>query len=361
MTPEARSDRLVLFLGSGFSAHLGLPTSSKLQDHLFECHGDNEEATRLEEFITSRIKEFWEKVFGWRDGQPRPSLEDHFTQIDFAANSGHSLGHSYGPKKLRAIRRMTIHRVLKLLDEHSDLVPSLDGFFRRLIDRFDLTVVTTNWDILTERCLARCGPFHYGVGQRNVNGELTPARGVPIFKLHGSGNWAYCECCRTVSSAELDLGKIAIHFQLLMEPEDFQLFPGGDQVAHDLENMEFRQCLLCGGRWSTRVATFSYRKDLSVAAFQAQWEDARWNMCQADRWLFVGYSMPEADIEIRHLLKSAQLARRDPAQPGIEVVLKNCPPAGERYRRFFGLRKSAIFHCGLDRWISSRLSEFCAG
>jgi hypothetical protein len=43
-------------------------------------------------------------------------VEDHFTQIDLAANSGHYLGHDYNPKRLRALRRFTIHRMFKLLD-----------------------------------------------------------------------------------------------------------------------------------------------------------------------------------------------------------------------------------------------------
>jgi NAD-dependent SIR2 family protein deacetylase len=313
---------------------------------------------RREDFITARIKEYWQGVFGWRDGEPMPSLEDHFTQIDLAANSGHTLGHSYGPKKLRAIRRMTIHRVFKLLDEHSNLVPSLDEFFSSLIEHFDLTVVTTNWDILAERCLERRGRFKYLIGERYLSGRPDLMAGISILKLHGSANWGYCECCRNLITPELGLGKIAINFQLLLEPDDFRLFPGGEDVARDIEGVDLRRCPVCGGRWSVRVATFSYRKDLSVAAFQAIWDEALSSLRQANRWLFVGYSMPQADIEIRHLLKTAQLARMDPDQLSIEVVLKDCPAASENYRRFFGLPEQALFQKGLDDWISNRLSTF---
>src|SRR5882724_6852538 len=110
------AEKLVLFLGSGFSAELGLPVTSKLQDKLLEVTAGPAVEVRREAFISNTISTFWKEVFGWTKSRIPPSLEDHFTQIDLAANSGHYLGRVYGPKKLRALRRMTIHRVFRLLD-----------------------------------------------------------------------------------------------------------------------------------------------------------------------------------------------------------------------------------------------------
>src|SRR5712671_3159051 len=114
-------DRLVLFLGSGFSAELGLPVTSKLQDQLLAPVGIAPDVVRREAFISSVLARFWRDTFGWSRARLPPSLEDHFTHIDLAANSGHYLGAGYGPKKLRALRRMTIHRVFKLLDINPDI------------------------------------------------------------------------------------------------------------------------------------------------------------------------------------------------------------------------------------------------
>ena len=79
----------------------------------------------------------------------------------------------------------------------------------------------------------------------------------------------------------------------------------------------------------------------------------------AQKCLFVGYSLPEADIEIRHLLKSAQLARKDVRNLSIEVVLKGDCDAGERYKRFFGTAAGQVFQDGLERWIAERLADYC--
>ena len=153
------------------------------------------------------------------------------------------------------------------------------------------------------------------------------------------------------------MGKVAVHLHLLLERDDFLLFPGGDAIAEDLElGLDLRECSRCGGRLSTRIATFSYRKDLSVRAFQAIWDEAHTALHTARRWLFIGYSLPEADIEIRSLLKTAQLAQK--RHPSIDIVLYRDRPAGKRYRRFLGANV-AVFPGGLDAWIAQHLDDFC--
>src|SRR5258708_2285127 len=106
--------RVVLFTGAGFSVPFELPTTADLGETLLDHGGPHSNA--LELFISDKIGEFWGTVFGWRpESSTSPTLEDHFTQIDLAANSGHHLGPLYGPKKLRALRKMTIHRIFTRL------------------------------------------------------------------------------------------------------------------------------------------------------------------------------------------------------------------------------------------------------
>src|SRR5438552_17542502 len=90
--------KVALFLGSGFSAELGLPTTRELRQKLVESAGAlTPEEKQQEDFVTKTITQFWKCVFGWKPGAPNPSLEDHFTQIDLAANTGHCLGLKYCP------------------------------------------------------------------------------------------------------------------------------------------------------------------------------------------------------------------------------------------------------------------------
>ena|SRR6266568_801708 len=105
------------------------------------------------------------------------------------------------------------------------------------------------------------------------------------------------------------------------------------------------------------VATFTYRKDLQ--GYHAVWDAARLSLQLAGKWLFIGYSMPEADVEVRHLLKSTQLARRDPTTLLIDVILKEDCAAGMRYQRFFGLPSEKVFQDGAERWVATHLRDYC--
>jgi hypothetical protein len=73
-------------------------------------------------------------------------------------------------------------------------------------------VVTTNWDIVIERHLGD-SPFHYSILMTDVHGEAVPRHGTPIMKLHGSSNWAYCDCCGRLFAFGLREGKGALHRQ----------------------------------------------------------------------------------------------------------------------------------------------------
>ena len=44
----------------------------------------------------------------------------------------------------------------------------------------------------------------------------------------------------------------------------------------------------------------------------------RYLLRKADRWIFIGYSLPAADYEFKHLLKRVQLSRKK--RPGFVVI-----------------------------------------
>jgi hypothetical protein len=252
---------------------------------------------------------------------------------------------------------MTIHRAFRLLDKVPEHSPGVEELFGRLTGDFALTIVTTNWDIMAERCLQRRGiDIVYEVSP-DVRHPEAPRAGLPVWRLHGSGNWGYCDLCRNLITSELDLGKIAVRFQLLLEAEDFKLFRGGARHARNLD-ATLRACPWCGGRVAVRVATFSYRKHLEPSFFYSIWDSARNSLSQADRWLFVGYSLPEADIEIRQLLKTAELASPHERRPRIDVVLKRDDGGRLRYDRLFGRSVHSIDNRGLATWINSCLPNY---
>jgi hypothetical protein len=359
--PEQGKPGIVLFLGSGFSAAFGLPTTTHLSRMLLDRPDGMHHVPEIEDFITKHIAGYWRTVFG-STGERGPALEDHFTQIDLAANSGHHLGSSYGPKELRAVRRMSIHRVFSLLKGSGCQVGCVLSFLRAILDRFEVTVVTTNWDSEVEWSLDLLKvPFNFGVDEIAPNGRRTSREGVPVLKLHGSTNHGYCDTCRMLINFGDQAVDAAVGKKLLLEPSDFRLFRREDlarRLEQDRLNAAVRTCR-CGGRIGARVGTFSYRKDLNPHAFYTIWDKAETALQAAQRWLFVGYSLPEADVEIRHMLKWTQLARKDKGEPSIHIVLSGDTDASKRYQQFFGIADQEVSQSGLDKWIRERLGDYC--
>ena len=70
--------------------------------------------------------------------------------------------------------------------------------------------------------------------------------------------------------------------------------------------------------------------------------------------MFVGYSLPEADFEFRHLLKSAEKAVAGNTPKTIQVILRKDPKAEQRFRRFFGIAGEQIQQCGLSEFLGKR-------
>jgi hypothetical protein len=353
----------VLFLGSGFSAVLGIPTTTQVNRRILDPVESFEPLQTVEDSIGNKLAEYWQTVFGWECGKREPSLEDHFTQLDVAANSGHQLGPIYLPKQLRAVRRWSIHRIFTLLRSQGFRCESVTRLMEMLDGAFKMAVVTTNWDTEAESCIYDgIVDVNYGLDVIRDGQRHPPPDGVPILKLHGCLNRGYCDCCKALIGFGSQQGNVVVSERLLLEPDDFTAF-GEDKAAEilrrDKYSKKIRQCLGCGGRVTARIATFSYHKDLNPHAFYTIWDNAYTNLQLANRWLFVGYSLPEVDTEIRHLLKSAQLARKYVDQLRIDVVLKEDCQAGERYRRFFGLSDERVFNCGLEEWTAEHLGDYC--
>ena len=77
----------------------------------------------------------------------------------------------------------------------------------------------------------------------------------------------------------------------------------------------------------------------------------------SSEWIFVGYSLPEADFEFRHLLKAAEKAAPGGAAKKVEVVLKNDAEAALRFKRFFGLADEQV-HCTSFRVCEEAINNF---
>ena len=342
----------VAVLGGGFSVAAGLPPASKLSQEFLNLDCDE-----MQQVITANLQEFWRDVFDYEAGGPIPSFEDHFTLLDLAANVGHNIGRYYPPARLRALRRISIHRVFEILDMHYQNSTKISTFLGRLT-RGRSGLVSLNWDTVVESHLFNMGcGFSYGIGGRFMNDREPGKDAFPLIKLHGSANWHYCDSCHTTLFGGQGDGKTTLVHKTFLEADDFRTLTGGEKVAADLARKPSTECKVCHNPKTTaRVATFSYAKAFDFFPYHASWDRALTQLRTARRWIFIGYSLPDADFAFKHLLKTAQLASEDRKE--IYVVVKEDVDSQVvvRYKQFFGRSLQDVFTKGFEEWVRQTLA-----
>lgn len=158
------------------------------------------------------------------------------------------------------------------------------------------------------------------------------SRQMPVIKIHGSVNWLYCDNCRQLYWFPA-VDAIEVAMQLITRREAREL-----KLRH-VDVCEKWLCLNCPAvPLTTRITTFSFLKVLDFPMFERSWVSAERLLRNADKWIFIGYSLPGADYEFKHLLKRVQLSRKKP--PEFVVITGGSELDTEytylNYQRFFG-------------------------
>jgi len=349
-------NKVAFILGAGFSKCADLPVQKEFSTLLTS----DEFSNPIDLLITNAIKDFLKDVFGWEEKRDIPTLEDIFTFIDLSAGSGHHLGIKYKPNRLRALRRMLIYRTFQIIDHRFKHSADIDKLLRHYKED-DCSFVVMNWDIVLEKHIQT---IDYG---RKIN-YITPSYdwnnhesgnsndGIKICKMHGSSNWAYCENCKTLFYL-LD-EKLSLHKKVGLVKSDFRLFDETFTDKHFDASIGIspneKQCRICNNSVASHIATFSYRKSFRTAAYPAIWFEAENILANATKWIFIGYSLPEADFELKHLIKSAELRlKHKKINREIDAVIYQDDITKKKFQNFFGAEKVNIFDNGLSDYVSS--------
>jgi hypothetical protein len=373
----------LFIVGAGFSYNAGLPLATGFTKALLAP------ATPLKPnhpnaILNAAIRRFVNDAFGGGAtvaASNWPPLEDIFTTIDLAANTGHHLGPNYSASLLRTMRRALIVRFMRMLRiAYNERARRPDSNWRNLecfldgIDVSEAAFLSLNWDTVIESGLSRTQGLHnvdYACGafaaEFNKSGAIKrrlfkPA--VPTLRLlkpHGSVNWMYCDCCSRMYWFEpQETARIAS-----------RLFKASDSEAvYDLIRRRAAAvkkkalCPVCKAETlGTRFATFSYRKALDFPMHLATWTEAERQLRRARNWIFIGYSLPPADYEFKFLLKRVQLSRPDP--PRVIVITSGGARSetAKNYKKFFGTKTippADIFADGLSDGALSHLKALGA-
>jgi hypothetical protein len=371
MAKSTQTKSTAYIVGAGFSSHAGLPLQEEFTSKLLEPRQNEDDPHHdLVKFLSN----FTNQVFDHKktaSARYWPNLEDIFTSIDLAANTGHHLGFDFPPAKLRTVRRALLTRIINILNDSYGRARKLESsqwrqlkeFFEK-IDTAHSAFISINWDTVIERRLQevrnlsfvsyKCGEVAAEFPRKGNEVRLTrrPQRIVPVIKIHGSINWLYCDSCRRLHCFPPSQAR-EIESQLL-SPEEWELIHPKTQKRQQWTCSRCPEVCL-----GTRIATLSYLKALDFPMFQKSWFSAERVLRNASRWVFIGYSLPAADYEFKYLLKRVQISRQE--KPEIVLVTGGTDPelTYSNYQRFFGRvmdRNDGYFGEGLSTEAIQRIT-----
>jgi NAD-dependent SIR2 family protein deacetylase len=323
------------------------------------------------------------------------TLEDLFTLFDKII-LGHEHFHIYSTGEIEDVHRALRKCIIFLLSYYCAIreneIININKMFAKII--FDtrlaasrkediLSIITMNWDTLFERELYRLCKENNSVPK---NGKIYPDlcfyddvfkntdnrivsthvkakghRNIKLLKIHGSINWLMCPYC----------GRIYVDYDEDIALNEFTVDCLCPKCGRD---KHFSQ----SPRMNSILITPTFLKDLNNLYLKNIWHNAFLDITEAKKIVFIGYSFPDADFEMRCLLKKA-------VQPGtaIEVVLHNADDPEtykttminhgfasnevsvfinglnlpeKRYKAFFGNEAIILYYCGIEEYLKQEMN-----
>ncbi len=211
-----------------------------------------------------------------------------------------------------------------------DFSTRYDNPFTRFVEivEEDAIFITTNYDLLLERAIKESGKdFWYG-----LEGN-TPSSGYLMIKLHGSFNWRYCAEC-----------------------DEIYVLDGNLQDDKPIYAPNAKTCPRDGSDLHAVMIPPSLVQVNMIRSLQNVWKLAHNAIRTADGMAIIGYSMPDADLEIIYLLRHAMYLNKNITEGGIEVV-DSRPETIDRYKALLGAHLISEYPMSFDEYLEVRREQ----
>jgi len=350
--PETK--KTVFILGAGFSVEAGAPIQARLLTKAIELHKDN--PCNYDQDRFSIFESFLIDQLGYAESKLADvELEDIFTPLDRClAESSQFRG--IGLDQIMEVREAVFHvvgRTIQLaLNDDEESTRYINKFAAYLTKKSAIrqeqnyrnsdpvSVISTNWDTLLDNSIYQhitqkkhnavvdycCYISSRGEHDESIKPGLEKLGqggfNVKLLKLHGSLNWLQCPRCMRLYATFQTEGSVIAQIS-------------EESCRHCDKNFpkEKGKHLL-----ASNLIMPTYIKDLSNPQYKVIWQNAGIEVSEADKLVFIGYSLPSADFEMRQLLSRMT---REKAQ--IEIVdfcndTNRQQAIESHWRKFFGKR-----------------------
>jgi hypothetical protein len=283
-----------------------------------------------------------------------PSLPLLLSLIDTAIDrneglSGPNTTEVYDKSRLLGVRRSLEYLIFAVL-QHSLSTAPIDNSYDKLLrliyesTKQPPVVVSLNYDLLVDHAMMQLGSPEpnlppafpeFGCDIATDALQKRPRFGT-LLKIHGSLDFLYCPGCQRLDVALSDDGRYLVKALNHL----FEQQPNDKEELHNSYSCRGRPCHDCGANVQPIMITPTAFKDYRNAHVSRIWYEAHRQLRQADRVIFVGYSLPSDDVHVVYLLKRSlgRLAANmitvvecDKQKRGLSEH-----PVGRQYRTLFG-------------------------
>jgi NAD-dependent SIR2 family protein deacetylase len=322
------------------------------------------------------------------------TLEDIFTIFDKAI-LGHEYFRIYSTQEIEEKKDSLRKCIIFLLSYQCSLIEKKDNYSTKLFAKmlFDkrmsvsykndiVSVITTNWDTLLEKELFRlCKEVnlankrtkiyldlcfydypYYNTLDRIVSTHVKAKghRNIKFLKLHGSINWLICPCC----------GRVFVDYEENIALNELSLYCPCKKCVSSQESSQ-------SPRMRSILITPTFLKDISDLHIKNVWHNALIDIMEAQKIIFIGYSFPDADFEMRYILKKAvqpdtnievvlhdvdnpifyktMLNKHNATEKEIDSVIDMLKLPEKRYKAFFGNDFVKLHYCGIEEYLHKEI------
>jgi NAD-dependent SIR2 family protein deacetylase len=316
------------------------------------------------------------------------NLEDVFTVFD-NISSGKDYFRLYKFERMAEIeqqfRKIIIYAIVYAMNRKECNDSTYQKFAEYLcgsiLKRNSCSVLTMNWDTLLEKTINNsCTSYNASIkpsekhiypdlcfydyllerNRKYIPSTLIKAKGkynIKILKLHGSVNWLECPKCKRVF-------------------RDFD----DDIAINEFDNIVCPYCIINdndGPKLRNFIITPTFMKSLNNLHLRNIWNNAFLDLTEATELVFIGYSFPKADFELRCLLKKAigtdtkitvvlhgrdtikyyrnLLKKRGIPEDEINRVVSRMDFPEERYKSFFGSNQLKFDYSGFEGYVKKQM------
>jgi hypothetical protein len=339
------TNRTVIVLGAGASVPDGAPLQKDLFGTYFALPPDPDRLRSIAE-INITLCAFFRTFFGIDPisatplSKEYPTFEEALGIVELALHNEESFrafASSARDPRLQRVRDALLFLICILLERTLELrgPQHYATLLQTLHESNDLratTFISFNYEILLDNAITElrrppCGPdLDYGIDFENFKfpeddenawDAPRPGHSVQLLKLHGSLNWLYCSACTS----------------LTLTPK----LKGAAWIIYDPERAI---CKRCGTLAVPLIIPPTYFKAMANFHLRAIWRQAEAALTATSRIVFCGYSLPDADMHVKYLLKRAEV--NGGRTPDVYVVNHQTGKADaqaddetSRYRRLF--------------------------